>query len=151
MSSDHWLRFSTKRLSIEYGLENKMARDVAYFWINSTQSHCYTLFVCKVLTVRTIDILSIVSIDTLWLQRQPSNAFHRKLGTCHNPWEVYVVIAIAHLYHIINQITDLAVCFERSDSFELDHFHQYFHLIFCLKLNNDTVSDASVLEYAAIH
>ena len=68
---------------------------------------------------------------------QPSNVFHRKLGTCHNPWEVYGVRAIAHLYHIINPIIDLAVCFDHSDSFELDHFHQYFHLILWLKLDNE--------------
>ena len=40
-----------------------------------------------------------------------------------------------------------AVCFDHADSFELDHFDQYFHLIFWLKVNNDTVFEAIVLVY----
>ena len=31
--------------------------------------------------------------------------------------------------------------------FELDHFDQNFHIMFWLKVNEDTVSEASVLEY----
>ena len=42
---------------------------------------------------------------------------------------------------------DLTVSFYHADSFELDHFDQYFHLIVWLKVNNDTVSEASILEY----
>ena len=43
---------------------------------------------------------------------------------------------------------DMAVCFSHADSFELDHFDQNFHLIFWLsKVNKDTVSEASTLEY----
>ena len=42
---------------------------------------------------------------------------------------------------------DIAVCFNHADSFELDHFDQHFHLIFGLKVNKDTVSEASILEY----
>ena len=43
----------------------------------------------------------------------------------------------------------MAVCFDPcdADSFELDYFDQYFHLILWLKVNNDTVFEASVLEY----
>ena len=41
----------------------------------------------------------------------------------------------------------LAVCSDHADSFELDFFDQNFHLIFWLKVNNDTVSEASILEY----
>ena len=37
--------------------------------------------------------------------------------------------------------------FDHADSFEIDHFDQYFHLIFWLKVNNDTVFEAIVLEY----
>ena len=42
---------------------------------------------------------------------------------------------------------DMAVCFNHADSFELDHFDKHFHLIFWLKVNKDTVSKASILEY----
>ena len=42
---------------------------------------------------------------------------------------------------------DMAVCFNHADSFSLDHFDQNFHLIFWLKVNNDTVFEASILEY----
>ena len=41
----------------------------------------------------------------------------------------------------------MAVCFNHADSFSLDHFDQNLHLIFWLKLNNDTVFEASILEY----
>ena len=41
----------------------------------------------------------------------------------------------------------MAVCFDHADSFELDRFDQKFHLIFWLKVNNDTVFEASILEY----
>ena len=41
----------------------------------------------------------------------------------------------------------MAVCSDHADSFELDHFDQNFHLIFWLKVNNDTVFDASIVEY----
>ena len=34
-----------------------------------------------------------------------------------------------------------------ADSFKLDHFDQNFQLIFWLKVNKDTVSEASILEY----
>ena len=37
---------------------------------------------------------------------------------------------------------DMAVCFDHADSFELDHFDQYFCLIFWLKVNNDTFFEA---------
>ena len=36
---------------------------------------------------------------------------------------------------------------DHRDSFGLDHFDQNFHLIFWLKVNNDTVFEASILEY----
>ena len=44
---------------------------------------------------------------------------------------------------------DMAVCFDHADSFEKDHFDQYFHLIFWLKVNNNTVFEAieQILEY----
>ena len=41
----------------------------------------------------------------------------------------------------------MGVCFDHADSFEIDHFHQYFLLVFWLKVNNDTVFEAIVLEY----
>ena len=41
----------------------------------------------------------------------------------------------------------MAVCFSHADSFEIDHFDQSFHIIFWLKVNKDTVSETSVLEY----
>ena len=42
----------------------------------------------------------------------------------------------------------MSVCFDHADSFEIDHFDQYFHLIFWLKVvNNDTVFEAIVLAY----
>ena len=34
-----------------------------------------------------------------------------------------------------------------ADSFSLDHFDQSFHLVFWLKVNNNTVFEASILEY----
>ena len=37
----------------------------------------------------------------------------------------------------------MAVCFNHADSFELDHFDQKNWL----KVNEDTVSEASILEY----
>ena len=42
----------------------------------------------------------------------------------------------------------LTVCFVNADSFGLDHFDQYIHLIFWLKVlvHNDTVFEANVLE-----
>ena len=42
---------------------------------------------------------------------------------------------------------DMAVWFNYADSFKLDHFDQNFQLIFWLKVNKDTVSEASILEY----
>ena len=42
---------------------------------------------------------------------------------------------------------DMAVCSDHEDSFELDHFAQNFHLIFWLKVNNDRVFEASIVEY----
>ena len=42
---------------------------------------------------------------------------------------------------------DMAVCFNHADYFEIDHFDQNFHLIFWLKVNNDTVFEACILEY----
>ena len=42
---------------------------------------------------------------------------------------------------------DMAVCIDHAESFELDHFDQNFHLFFWLKVNNDTVFKASILEY----
>ena len=42
---------------------------------------------------------------------------------------------------------DMAICFGHPDSFKLDQIDQYFHLILWLKVNNDTVVEASVLEY----
>ena len=41
----------------------------------------------------------------------------------------------------------MAVCFDHADSFELDNFDQNSHLIFWLKVNKDTVFEASILEY----
>ena len=41
----------------------------------------------------------------------------------------------------------MAVCFDHADSFEIDHFNQYFYLFFELKENNDTVFEAIVFEY----
>ena len=41
----------------------------------------------------------------------------------------------------------MAVCLSHADPFEIDHFDQNFHLIFWLKVNKDTVSEASILEY----
>ena len=41
----------------------------------------------------------------------------------------------------------MGVCFDHADSFEIDHFDQYVHLIFWLKVNNDKVFEAIVLEY----
>ena len=38
----------------------------------------------------------------------------------------------------------MGVCFDHTDSFDFD---QYFHLIFWLKVNSDTVFEAIVLEY----
>ena len=46
-----------------------------------------------------------------------------------------------------SRTTWLSVCFNHADSFEIDHFDQNFHLIFWLKVNKDTVSEASILEY----
>ena len=40
----------------------------------------------------------------------------------------------------------MAVCFDHADSFELDHFDPNFNLIFWLKVNNDTIFEASILE-----
>ena len=42
---------------------------------------------------------------------------------------------------------DMAVCVNHTDSFSLDHFDQNFHFIFWLKVNNNTVFEASILEY----
>ena len=42
---------------------------------------------------------------------------------------------------------DMAVYFNYTDSFSLNHFDHNFHLIFWLKRNNDTVFEASILEY----
>ena len=42
---------------------------------------------------------------------------------------------------------DMSVCFDRADSFELDHFDQYFHSISWLVVKNDTVFEAGVLDY----
>ena len=42
---------------------------------------------------------------------------------------------------------NLAVGNDHADTFDLEHFDQYFHLIVWLKVNNDTVSEASILEY----
>ena len=42
---------------------------------------------------------------------------------------------------------NMGVCFDHADSIGIDHFGQYFHLIFWLKVNNDTVVEAIVLEY----
>ena len=41
----------------------------------------------------------------------------------------------------------MAVCFDHADSFGLDHFDHNFYLIFWLKVNNDSVLEASILEY----
>ena len=41
----------------------------------------------------------------------------------------------------------MGVSFDHEDSFEIVHFDQDFHLIFWLKVNNDTVFEAIVLEY----
>ena len=41
----------------------------------------------------------------------------------------------------------MAVWFDHADSFKLDHFDQNFHLIFWLKVKNNTVFEASILEY----
>ena len=42
---------------------------------------------------------------------------------------------------------NMGVCFDHADSFETVHFDQDFHLISWLKVNNDTVFEAIVLEY----
>ena len=42
---------------------------------------------------------------------------------------------------------NMGVCFDHADSFGIDHFDQYFHLGFWLKVNNDTVFEAIVLGY----
>ena len=42
---------------------------------------------------------------------------------------------------------DMAVYFNHADSFSLDDSDQNFHLIFWLKVNNNTVFEASILEY----
>ena len=42
---------------------------------------------------------------------------------------------------------NMGVCFDHADSFEIDHFDQNFQFIFWLKVNKDTVSEASILEY----
>ena len=41
----------------------------------------------------------------------------------------------------------MAFCFNHADSFEIDHLNQNFHLIFWLKVNNDTDFEACILEY----
>ena len=41
----------------------------------------------------------------------------------------------------------MAVCFDHADSFEIDHFDKYSHFIFWLKVNNDAVFEAIVLDY----
>ena len=42
---------------------------------------------------------------------------------------------------------NMGVCFDHADSFEIDHFDQYFHLILWLKVTDDTVFEVIVLEY----
>ena len=42
---------------------------------------------------------------------------------------------------------DLTVCFDHADFLELDHFDQYFYLIFWQQVNNGTVFKAGVSEY----
>ena len=42
---------------------------------------------------------------------------------------------------------NMGVCFDHADSFEIDHFDKYFHLVFWLKVNDDTVFEAIVLGY----
>ena len=42
---------------------------------------------------------------------------------------------------------DMAISFDHADSFEIDHFDKNFHLIFWMKVNNDVVFEAIVLEY----
>ena len=41
----------------------------------------------------------------------------------------------------------MAVCFSHADFLDIDHFDQNFHIMFWLKVNEDTISEASVLEY----
>ena len=54
----------------------------------------------------------------------------------------------AHWVFLVTLLpNDMAVCFNHADSFELDHFNQNFQVIFWLKVNKDTVSEASILEY----
>ena len=43
--------------------------------------------------------------------------------------------------------SSLTVCFDHSHSYELDHFDTNFHLIFWLKVINDTVFEASVMQF----
>ena len=50
-------------------------------------------------------------------------------------------------FRVKSVTNDMAVCFNHADSFGLDHCDQDFHLIFWLKVNNDTVFKASILEY----
>ena len=50
-------------------------------------------------------------------------------------------------FHVKLVPNDMAVSFNHADSFSLNHFDQNFHFIFWLKLNNDTVFEASILEY----
>ena len=42
---------------------------------------------------------------------------------------------------------DMAVCFNHANSFEIDYFDQNYHFFFWLKVNNDTVFEACILEY----
>ena len=54
----------------------------------------------------------------------------------------------AHWVFLVTLLpNDMAVCLNHADSFELNHFGQNFQLIFWLKVNKVTVSEASILEY----
>ena len=50
-----------------------------------------------------------------------------------------------NIYFLIN--STLAACFGHAGSLKQDPLAQYFHRIFWLKVNNDIVFEANVLEY----
>ena len=89
--------------------------------------------------------MDIITKDNTWVgitrhETRPSNfLLWDDKGTKGGAFWVFLVKLVPN---------DMAVWFDHADSFELDHFDQYFHLNFWLKVNNDTVFAATVLEYA---
>ena len=69
------------------------------------------------------------------------------IKTKDNTWVVRTKCVPHRTFRDKLALNNMAICSDHADSFKINHFDWNLHLIFYMKVNNDVVFEAIVLEY----